>query len=186
MNNINKLALVALSLFLAVGVCSCGKDDDKKSTGGDKPKVELTIDRNGKLEKTFADADGLSEGDCKFKITVRVIEGEITEDLAKTLKLTGSCDKKDKSLAELDIKSIENGKDKSFEIHCYAGEDDLDKLLTKVAIGTVNGKDYAVDSGAKKNNRKSLSGDKKIKFSLAGNVEVTKEAELTIDFKPQR
>ena len=39
MNNMNKLALVALSLFLAVGVVSCGCSDDPEKGGDRKAHV---------------------------------------------------------------------------------------------------------------------------------------------------
>lgn len=178
MNNLNKLALVALSLFLAVGVNSCsGCDRDSKAK--EKPTVELTINKD-KLSKNFdTNNKKLNINECTFRITVKVTEGEISEEDLGNFKLSGDCAQKDKTLKDLKItKSLKKGESASFDIQCFFDEADLQALNAKVSIsGTA-------DTEAAKAERKRINDMPKKEFGLEGDVTVAKKAELAADFKP--
>merc|ERR1712151_1067562 len=104
MNNLNKLALGAFSLFLTVGVGSCESCNDK-SKSGSKPKVELTVDKT-ELKKNFDSVNKiLKDDEVKFTVTVKVTEGEITDEMLGSIKVCGAdkFDRKDKTLKEIGL-----------------------------------------------------------------------------------
>ncbi len=191
MNNVNKLANVALALFLAAGVVSCGCGDDPEKKEGDKVKVKLTSSKT-EFKKNFVPtvptggtpaAVALVDGDVKTTITVTVEEGEITEELAKTIKLSGAfseTDKKDQSLDKVNITKLEKGKSATFDVVWWGGKADLAALVAEVSSDDAEAQ--GTTNTGKQKARASVS--KKLTFELSG-VEVSTKAEVNVEFTPK-
>lgn len=198
MNNINKLALVALSLFLAVGVCACGDDDKKPGEGGGKVKVKITLEKDNitKQLRTGADVStvagtpssgagtqvDLTDSDITVKVTLSVTgEGSFDKEQLKklTFKAVGckkdSHDLKDgKTLDDLGVTELAKGKDAKFEIKWTNGLEGL-AAVNKALTGGADDADY-------NNARQAASGDKDI--TLTGDGVDAEKATLKVKLTP--
>jgi len=186
-NNANKLASLALAMFLAAGVvsCGCGDDPNKKPA---EVKVKLTINTDN-ITKNLAPATGnstikLEESDITRIVTVTVEEGEITEELAKKITLSGefgNTDKKNETLEKAGIKSLGKGKSGTITLKWFGGENDLAALNAKVQTGAQETTKSINPSQG--DNRKKLNGKKT--FDLYGSgVTVSQKAEMTVTLTP--
>lgn len=160
-NNINKIALIVLSLFLAVGVVSCGCDDKDK---GDNKKIDVTLSLSnngiGKMVKTSLTDDNLTttliiklekgniideENAAKVKVTADgFFKGENDLKNGVTLKdlgisKLGSEDKEESTT--LDLRWCPKGKKTLAEVQKLDQADLANKSIDiKIAEGNVNEK----------------------------------------------
>jgi hypothetical protein len=193
---INKLALVALALFVTVGVVSCGCDDKEGKTT-DKPEVKLVINKT--LTKDFNKAVGdLTDTDVTFEVEVELLKGVITEELAKKIKVDAPGFKENnETLDKVGVTKLESGKG-TIKLHFYGDKKDVKELNTLIAAtdasdqATVTAAVAAVVAGgnpvekalaAAAKARKDLSKDHTIK--LSGDVTANSDQKLTVALTPQ-
>ena len=182
MNNMNKLALVALSLFLAVGVVSCGCDDD--------PEPEKDKDKKGKLKLTLSPTEfkkDLGDGtgslvtqvpDDDFTLTI-----ELTEvDSVDTSKIKLSADKMekgkhDKTLKDLGVTELQKGTNGTVKLKWHNGLDNHAELINFLSANIPT---TVWSTANPTQGLYSVNGKKEIKISGDGIEEAKVELEVEL------
>ncbi len=172
----NKLALVALALFVTVGVVSCacdGKEGDKDPKTAGKAKLKITLSPV-KLEQKIGGAVKHNDFEVEVKLELEEKDNANVEKLdVDKVKITSASfkDKDDKelkdgkSLKDLGINEFKKGENKTFKL----------KLKLEKTDAEINGAADAAAIAAL-----GVNGKKEVKVSGEGVDDNTASFEVSI------